>query len=79
MDFHKEEKDEEEKTKENDKSVSTSVPRKEKVIYLFLEILASNSFIILGDFYQIEWGETVLMMNSALLKSWCELIPCCAN
>ena len=62
-----EEKDEEEKTKENDldKSVPTGVPRKEKVIYPFLEIPTSNSFMVFGDLHQIEWGETVLMMDSA--------------
>ena len=62
-----EEKNEEEKTKENDydKSVPTGVPGKEKVIYPFLKILASNSFTVFGDLHQIEWGETVLTMDSA--------------
>ena len=62
-----EEKDEEEKTKENDcdKSVPTGVPRKEKVIYPFLEIPTSNGFAVLGNLHQIEWGETVLTMDSA--------------
>ena len=67
-----EEKDEEEKTKKNDcdKSVSTGVPRKEKVIYPFSEISTSNSFAVFGDLHQIEWGEIVLTMNSAwFLKS----------
>ena len=62
-----EEKDKEEKTKENDcnKSVPAGVPRKEKAIYPFSEIFVSNSFAVLGDLHQIEWGETVLMINSA--------------
>ena len=62
-----EEKDEEEKTKENDcdKSVPTGVSKKEKVTFPFSEIPASNSFMVLGDLHQIEWGETVLMMDSA--------------
>ena len=62
-----EEKDEKEKTKENDhdKSVSTGVPGKEKVIYPFSKIPTSNSFMVFGDLHQIEWGETVLMMDSA--------------
>ena len=62
----KEEKDEEEKTKENDhdKSVPTGVPGKEKAIYPFSKIPASNGFTVLGDLHQIEWGETVLMMDS---------------
>ena len=62
-----EEKDEEEKTKKNDynKSVPTGVPGKEKVIYPFSEISASNGFTVLGDLHQIEWGETVLTMDSA--------------
>ena len=62
-----EEKDEEEKTKENDhdKSVPTGVPGKKKVIYPFSEIPPSNSFVVLGDLHQIEWGETVLTMDSA--------------
>ena len=53
-----EEKNEEEKTKENDhdKSVPTGVPRKEKVIYPFSEIPASNGFAVLGDLHQIEMG-----------------------
>ena len=57
-----EEKDEEEKTKENnyDKSVPTGVPKKEKAIYPFSEILASNSFMVFGDLHQIEWDETVM-------------------
>ena len=51
-----EEKDEEEKTKENNhnKSVLAGVPKKEKVIYPFLEISALNSFTVLGDLHQIE-------------------------
>ena len=51
-----EEKDEEEKTKENNynKSVPTGVPRKEKVIYPFSEIPASNGFTVLGNLHQIE-------------------------
>ena len=63
------EKDEEEKTKENNhnKSVSASVPRKEKVIYPFLEISTSNSFAVFGNLHQIEWGETMLMMDSVQL------------
>ena len=62
-----EEKDEEEKTKENnhDKSIPTGILGKEKVIYPFSEIPASNGFTVLGDLHQIEWGETVLMMDSA--------------
>ena len=62
-----EEKDEKEKTKENnhDKSVPTGVPRKEKAIYPFSNNPASNGFAVLGDLHQIEWGETVLMMDSA--------------
>ena len=62
-----EEKDEEEKTKENDcdKSVPTGVPRKEKATYPFLEIPASNGFAVFGDLHQIEWGETVLTIDSA--------------
>ena len=62
-----EEKDEEEKTKENnhDKSIPTGVPEKEKAIYPFLEIPASNGFVVLGDLHQIEWDETVLTMDSA--------------
>ena len=62
-----EEKDEKEKTKENDydKSVPTGVPGKEKAIYPFSEIPVSNSFMVFGDLHQIEWGETVLMMNNA--------------
>ena len=61
-----EEKDEEEKTKENDhdKSVPTGVHRKEKAIYPFSEIPTSNDFAVLGDLHQIEWDETVLMMDS---------------
>ena len=61
-----EEKNEEEKTKGNDcdKSVPAGVPRKENVIYPFSKIPASNSFAVLGDLHQIEWGETVLMMDS---------------
>ena len=62
-----EEKDEEEKTKENDrdKSVPTGVPGKEKATFPFSEIPASNGFAVLGDLHQIEWGETVLTMDSA--------------
>ena len=62
-----EEKDEKEKTKENnhDKSIPTDVPGKEKAIYPFLEIPASNSFMVFGNLHQIEWGETVLMIDSA--------------
>ena len=62
-----EEKDEEEKTKENDcdKSVPTGVSGKEKATFPFSEIPASNGFTVLGDLHQIEWGETVLMMDSA--------------
>ena len=61
------EKDEEEKTKENDhdKSVPAGVSRKEKVIYPFLKIPTSNGFAVFGDLFQIEWGETVLMIDSA--------------
>ena len=62
-----EEKDEEEKTKENDcnKSVSTGVPGKEKATYPFSKIPTSNGFAVLGNLHQIEWGETVLTMDSA--------------
>ena len=62
-----EEKDEREKTKENNhnKSVPTSVPGKEKATYPFLKIPTSNGFMVLGDLHQIEWGETVLTMDSA--------------
>ena len=61
-----EEKNEEEKTKENDhdKSVPIGVSRKEKAIYPFLKIPASNNFTVLGDLHQIEWGEIVLTMDS---------------
>ena len=61
-----EKKDEKEKTKENDcdKSVPADVSGKKKAIYPFSEIPASNSFTVLGDLHQIEWGETVLMMDS---------------
>ena len=64
------EKDEEEKTKENDynKSISVGVPGKEKAIYLFSKSPTSNSFTVLGDLHQIEWGETVLTMNSTQLS-----------
>ena len=60
------EKDEKEKTKEND-CVPASVPRKENVIYPFLKIPTSNGFAVFGNLHQIEWGETVLMMDSAWL------------
>ena len=60
------EKDEEEKTKENDhnKSVPTSVPEKKKVIYLFSKISASNNFTVFGNLHQIEWDETMLMIDN---------------
>ena len=52
------EKDEEEKMKENDhnKSVPAGVHRKKNAIYLFSEIPTSNSFTVLGNLHQIEWG-----------------------
>ena len=61
-----EEKNEEKKTKKNDYDKSVpGVSGKEKVIYPFLEIFTSNSFTVFGDLHQIEWGETILMMDSA--------------
>ena len=53
------------KRNDHNKSVPANVPGKENVIYPFSKIPTSNSFTVLGDLHQIEWGETVLMMDSA--------------